>query len=77
MNKQVGDLSVIRVQLEQKIKDYQKKTYRDSLSSSQASKSKKNIDDYQREHLIENNGAQIVKKRPMLSRKKRVKLASG
>jgi hypothetical protein len=46
MNKQVGDLSVIRVQLEQKIKDYQKKTYRDSLSSSQASKSKKNIDDY-------------------------------
>ena len=48
MNKQVGDLSVTKVQLEQKIKDYQKKSYRESLRSSQASKSKQFIADYER-----------------------------
>jgi hypothetical protein len=78
MNKQVGDLSVTKVQLEQKIKDYQKKTNKESLSSSKASKPKQIIDDYEREHLIVHNvGASNIKKRPLLSRKNRVKLTSG
>ena len=78
MSKQMGDLSVTKVQLEQKIKDYQKKTNKESLRSSKATKTKPIIDDYEREHLIINNvAASNVKKRPLLSRKKRVKLTSG
>lgn len=75
MNKQIGDLSVTKVQLEHKIKKYQKQ--KESLKTSQTSRSNQFIDDYEREHLVINNGAEVVKKRPTLSRKKRIKLTSG